>query len=219
MRCSSPWLLAECYLLLRLLLIPYCRGRGGQGGSGVLGLAERLLETRTLTERAAVSQMVACSEELQRAQQNIELLTHDWRMGQLRMGGGVHPPGFQPVDLQRCSLGGYLNRLDDPYYPVQYSPASRSHHAVMLPPPLQAPSVYVTDAGAPDVQQHVQQQAKAPSKRQQKQDRKRTGAVAAVATDSSPLQAAGGAAGQAQGNSPLDAALSVIPAIGDMFKL
>ena len=66
------------------------------------------------SERAGAAHMASCSEQLARAHHNAELMTHDWRLGSLRLGGGIYPPGYLPLDSNRCSLHGYLSSLEQP---------------------------------------------------------------------------------------------------------
>ncbi|GAX75000.1 hypothetical protein CEUSTIGMA_g2446.t1 [Chlamydomonas eustigma] len=118
------------------------RRRIHHGSGGALGFAERLLETHTSSERAAITHIAACAEQLQRAQHNIELLSNDWRMGQMRLGGGSHPQGYLPVDTNHCSLQSYLYSLEAP-------PASRMYR---YQPLLQGPPLLHTyDIPASDV--------------------------------------------------------------------
>eukprot|EP00798_Chlamydomonas_sp_ICE-L_P025890 gene25890-11563_t len=108
------------------------RGRRGRTAT------ERLIYGSSATERLAVAHMAACSEELSRAQKNAELLANDWRLGQMRLTPGSAPPGFEPVDGNRCSLHGYLMSVDPKLRAPPPAPAASTQPPA---PPSMLPSL------------------------------------------------------------------------------
>lgn len=97
----------------------YSSGRRGRPAarpsSSMVELAEKLMVNTTVAERAALKHVSVCNEELRKAQHNQELLRDDWRIGSIRLVNpvsGPYPPGYEQVDMQKCSLERFLQNLD-----------------------------------------------------------------------------------------------------------
>jgi len=103
------------------------RRRGGREGGGTLSFAERVFGGRQSSERMAMAHIAACTEELQRAQHNMELLASDWRLGHLRLAApasGPYPPGYEPLNMQRCTLHTFIQSLENPHGVLAAPPGS-----------------------------------------------------------------------------------------------
>lgn len=71
-------------------------------------LSERLIDDRSMIERAAIHRLSLCEKELAQSLHNTALVIDDWsRIGGIRVGGGV-PLGYKDVNIDKCSLNGYL---------------------------------------------------------------------------------------------------------------
>lgn len=84
-----------------------------------------------------------CNAEVGKARHNIRLLENDWRLGPLRLAppGQHHPPGYEHVRGEACSVDGFLQNLDRLSYgalPAAPDLYEQPQQPLMLPaPPLQ----------------------------------------------------------------------------------
>lgn len=77
-------------------------------------LNARVVVEKEKTERVAVQFVSWCTAELKKSLHNSQLLENDWRFGKLRFvsPGNPYPPGYAFVDMHKCSLDTFLDRLD-----------------------------------------------------------------------------------------------------------
>mmetsp|Transcript_9514 Transcript_9514/g.25665 ORF Transcript_9514/g.25665 Transcript_9514/m.25665 type:complete len:517 (+) Transcript_9514:115-1665(+) len=102
-----------------------CRGRnvlcsedeGDQGGTSSRGSRRSLQARRELDsdERLllAFDHADTVYKELQKAEQNGELLKNDWRLGTIRLAapfGGPYPPGYQPINTDACEPRVFMHK-------------------------------------------------------------------------------------------------------------
>jgi hypothetical protein len=105
-----------------------------------------------------------CNSEVSKAQHNIRLLENDWRLGPLRLAppGQHHPPGYEHLRGEACSVDGFLQNMDRlsygalPSAPDLYEPAPQPLLLpAAVPAPVAAPVPALVRVAAPEVQSYA----------------------------------------------------------------